>query len=147
MWLSSVVLPAPRKPDRTVTGSRPPAGAGWWSLLLPILACALCPACVTTYAKVFAVLGVGFGLSETQHVALLVVALAGSLGVSAWRTVRTGRRWPLSVAVVGATAVVIGHAVPSAHLLEWVGVAILLAGGLTEHFRLRRQVRLAAVTA
>jgi hypothetical protein len=87
MWLSSVVLPAPRKPDNTVTGSR----------------------------------------------------------VSAWRTVRTGRRWPLSVAVVGATAVAIGHAVPSAHLLEWVGVAILLAGGLTEHFRLRRQVRLAAV--
>ncbi|MBP8808912.1 MAG: hypothetical protein KBG48_15080 [Kofleriaceae bacterium] len=131
--------------DCTAHRARPPAGAGWWSLLLPILACALCPACVTTYAKLFAVLGVGFGLSETQHVALLVVALAGSLGVSAWRTVRTGRRWPLSVAVVGATAVAIGHAVPSAHLLEWVGVAILLAGGLTEHFRLRRQVRLAAV--
>lgn len=118
---------------------RPSQGeAGLWSSLLPVLACAVCPACLTTYAKLFSVVGVGFGLSELQHLVLLVFAISASVGVSAWRSWRTGRSWPIAVALTGSALVVTGHLVGHLHAVEWAGVLVLLVGGLTEHFRLRR---------
>jgi hypothetical protein len=113
--------------------------AGLWSVILPILACAVCPACLTTYAKLFSVLGVGFGLSETHHLVLLVVAISASIGVSAWRSWRTWRIWPIAVALTGSALVATGHLAEDLHMLEWAGILTLLTGGLTEHFRLRRR--------
>lgn len=110
--------------------------AGMWSAILPVLACAVCPACLTTYAKLFSVLGVGFGLSEFHHLVLLVVAISASIGVSAWRTRRV---WPIAIALTGSALVATGHLAGDLHAVEWAGVLLLLVGGLTEHFRLRRQ--------
>jgi len=109
------------------------------SAVLPVLACAFCPACLTTYAKLFSVLGVGFGLSELHHLVLLVTALAASLGVSAWRSIRTRRVWPVAVALTGSSLLAVGHLVGDLHAVEWVGVCVLLVGAITEHFRLRRR--------
>ena len=119
--------------------SSAPSQAGAWSALLPVLACAVCPACLTTYAKLFSVLGVGFGLSEITHLFLLVVAISASIGVSAWRSWRTRRVWPIATALTGSLLVLIGHVAGDLHVVEWAGVLTLLAGGLTEHFRLRRR--------
>jgi hypothetical protein len=116
-----------------------PAKAGVWSVVLPVLACAICPACLTTYAKLFSVVGVGFGLSELHHLVLLVVAISASIGVSAWRSWRTRRVWPIAVALTGSALVATGHVAGDLHFVEWAGVLLLLVGGLTEHFRLRRQ--------
>jgi hypothetical protein len=113
------------------------SNSGFWASLFPVLACALCPACLTTYAKLFSVFGVSFGLSELQHLILLVVAIAASLTVSGWRSWRMRRAWPVAVAAVGAGLVVTGHLAGELHFVEWAGVLVLLAGGLTEHFRLR----------
>jgi hypothetical protein len=115
-----------------------------WASLLPVLACAICPACLTTYAKILAVFGVGFGLSELEHLVLLVVAVGTSVAVSAWRTVRSGRAWPLVFALSGSALVVLGHVVGDLHVVEWTGVLVMLAGGLGEHFRLVRAARTAA---
>lgn len=115
-----------------------------WSTLLPVFACAVCPACMTTYAKILAVFGVGFGLSELQHLLLLVVAISASLAVSAWRSFRTGRAWPVVFALAGSALVAVGHMYGDLHAAEWAGVLVLLAGGLSEHFRLRARTRLAA---
>ena len=112
-----------------------------WSSLLPVLACAVCPACVTTYAKVLSLVGLGFGLTETQHLILLVLALSASLSISAWRSWRSRRWWPITMAVLGSTLVAIGHIQGDLHALEWMGVVVLLLGGLGEHFRLRRSTR------
>ncbi|MBC7170846.1 MAG: hypothetical protein H5U40_00375 [Polyangiaceae bacterium] len=112
---------------------------GLWAAVLPVLACAVCPACLTTYAKLFSVLGVGFGLSEFHHLVLLVVAISASIGVSAWRSWGTRRVWPISVALTGSALVATGHLAGDLHAVEWAGVLTLLAGGLTEHFRLRRR--------
>lgn len=90
------------------------------------------------YAKLLSVVGIGFGLSELQHSLLLAFAVAVSVAVSAWRTARTGRAWPLVVALLGTSLVVIGHLAGELHALEWLGVMVLLAGGLAEQFRLRR---------
>ena len=119
-------------------------GSGLWASLLPVLACAVCPACLTTYAKILAVFGVGFGLSELEHLVLLVLAVGTSVAVSAWRTVRSGRAWPLVFALSGSALVVLGHVVGDLHVVEWTGVLVMLAGGLGEHFRLVRAARTAA---
>lgn len=118
--------------------AKPPANVGVWSALLPVLACAICPACLTTYAKLFSVLGVGFGLSDFHHLVLLAVAITSSIGLSAWRSWRSRRAWPITVALTGSLLVAIGHFAGDLHFVEWAGVLVLLAGGLSEHFRLRR---------
>lgn len=68
---------------------------------------------------------------------LLAVAIVGSLAVSAWRSWRTRRSWPIATAVLGSVLLAVGHAAGELHAVEWAGVLVLLAGGLTEHFRLR----------
>ncbi len=115
--------------------------SGLWSAIVPVLACAVCPACLTMYAKLLSVAGVGFQLSEGQHLAILVVAIASSVGMSAWRGWRTKRSWPISVALAGSALVMVGHLIENLHTFEWAGMAILLAGGLTEHFRFKRLQR------
>jgi hypothetical protein len=117
--------------------SPPKPSAGAWSVLLPIIACAVCPACLATYAKLFSVFGVGFGLSDSQHLLLLTVAVLVSLGVSSFRSWRSKRWWPIATAGFGAALIVAGHVAGDLHQLEWAGVAVLLVGGLREHFRLR----------
>lgn len=115
-------------------------GAGAWSALLPILACALCPACLATYAKLLSLVGVSLGVDETLHQLLMVVALGVSVGVSGWRSWRTGRAWPVLIAAGGSALVAGGHLLGDLHALEWAGVLVLLAGGFSEHRRLRRRV-------
>ena len=48
---------------------------GLWASLLPALACAVCPACLSTYAKIFSTAGTGFGLSDDAHGLILAIAV------------------------------------------------------------------------
>jgi hypothetical protein len=109
-----------------------------WSAVAPALACAVCPACLATYGKVLSALGVGVGVTERQHEVLLVVAVALSLAVSAWRTWRTRRPWPVTVATLGAGLVLSGHWA-DIHAIEWAGIVVLVVGGITEQVKLRRR--------
>jgi hypothetical protein len=114
-----------------------PPGASWWSTLLPALACAVCPACLSTYAKLLSVAGVGFGLSELEHQLLMLGAISASLAISVWRSYRARRVWPFAVALLGATLVLSGHLLGEWAWLEVSGVLLMLSGALVEHFRLR----------
>ena len=125
------------KAHRASTTKSAPGNSGAWAAIVPVLACAVCPACLTTYAKLFSVLGVGFGLSELAHLVLLVIALSLSIGVSTWRSLRTRRIWPMGIALTGSALVATGHFAGDLHVVEWAGVLLLLVGGLSEHFRLR----------
>jgi len=116
------------------------AKAGWVASMLPLLACAVCPACLSAYAKVFSAFGVGLFLSETQHAIIMAVAVSSSILVSAWRSVRSGRRWPLAVSLTGSVLIVSGHLLEVTPL-EWFGVLVLLVGGLVEMPLLRRLFR------
>ncbi|MCA2981105.1 MAG: hypothetical protein INH41_06685 [Myxococcaceae bacterium] len=118
----------------------PSAASGWVASVLPVLACAVCPACLSAYAKLLSALGVGLVLTEAQHAVIMTVAVASSVAVSGWRTVRTRRRWPLLVSLGGASLVVAGHLLEHG-VMEWAGVLVLLAGGLAEMPLLRRLVR------
>lgn len=108
--------------------------------MLPLLACAVCPACLSAYAKVLSAFGVGLFLSETQHAIIMAVAVTSSILVSAWRSVRSGRRWPLAVSLSGSVLIVLGHLLELA-AVEWLGVVVLLVGGLVEMPLLRKLVR------
>jgi hypothetical protein len=114
----------------------PKSKLGGWSVILPLLACAICPACLATYAKLLSILGVSVGMTESQHLLVLATAVLVSIVVSALRSWRSKRWWPLAFALSGASLIVIGHAVHSLHALEWAGVLVLLLGGLREHFKL-----------
>lgn len=119
--------------------STPAAGSRWGAALLPVLACAVCPACLTTYAKVLSVFGVSLGFDAAIHQRLLVAALATSIAISGWRSWKQRRVWPLAVAVVGTALVAAGHGLGELHALEWGGMLILLGGAWAEHYRLRRR--------
>jgi hypothetical protein len=92
------------------------------------------------YAKLLSVAGVGLGISEAQHHLLLAVAVSASVAISAWRSFRTRRAWPVATAALGAGLILVAHLAGDLHVAEWAGVFVLLAGGLVEQFRLRRPV-------
>jgi hypothetical protein len=98
----------------------------------------VCPACLATYTKLFSLVGVGFGIDEREHAALLIVAVSVSVSVSAWRSYRSQRGWPLVVALAGAALILAGHLFGDLHVIEWAGVGVLLIGSLSEQRRLRR---------
>jgi hypothetical protein len=114
------------------------SGSGLWASLLPALVCAVCPACLTAYAKILSTLGIGFGLNEAQHLGLLAATVALSVSLSAWRSWQTRRPWPVAIALVGACLLLSGHFAGDLQALEWTGAAVLLAGGLVEQSRTRR---------
>ncbi|NVI96601.1 MerC domain-containing protein [Myxococcus sp. AM009] len=112
---------------------------GRWSMLVPLLACALCPTCLAAYAQVLSFLGVGLSLTESAHQVMLVVAVTVSLAVSGWRSRRLRRVGPLLVTAAGCSLLVLGHALEEDPVLTWSGVVVLLAGGLWER-RVWRQL-------
>jgi len=119
---------------------RPPqAGRAWsWAQLGPILACAVCPACLSTYAKVLSAFGVGVFLTEGQHHVLLAVAVGLSLAVAVVRYGRTRVLGPLVLTVGGCLVLVASHAVHALSFAVWIALFMMLTGGLWEHRLVRR---------
>lgn len=117
---------------------------GRGAAILPILACAVCPGCVATYAKVLSVLGVGVALSETQHLWLLLACVVPSIGFALYEA-RTSRRYaPAILTCTGSAVLVLVHLFAEQvglGRLSWVGVALLLAGaGWGSRARLERRI-------
>lgn len=110
------------------------SSAGAWSSILPLVACAFCPVCLSTYAKLGSALGAGAALGEGVHTALLGFALALSLGVSAWRWWVTRRTGPLVLTLFGVSVLGAGH-VAETVVLEWTGIAAMIASGLWERMQ------------
>lgn len=115
--------------DHAPRGSAP---SSFLASLAPALACAFCPACLSTYAKVLAAAGVGVVFTERQHTLLLAAALTLSVVSGAWSTARARRAGPLAVAAAGSCLIAAGHLLSDASWLEWTGVAALIVGGFVE---------------
>jgi len=112
-----------------------------WSALLPVLACALCPACVSMYSSLLATVGLGLVMTETQHHALLAVAVLAALGFSAWRASRTGSWRFVLVTAAGCALLVAAHLFGEIAILTWTGIATLLLGGWLERRSRRARAR------
>lgn len=82
---------------------------------MPALACLVCPACLTTYAKALGTVGLGVVMSEAQHVAFLVIAVLVALGSSVHSLRLTRHLGPFVATAAGCTVLVAEHAVGGSH--------------------------------
>lgn len=119
---------------RPVPASREAPSAGGVREILaqvgPALACAVCPACLATYAKAFSVVGFSAWLSETQHLAFLSVAIVFSI-VFGIRRARKLRRWgPFGFTSLGCALLVVAHVYDDARWPTWFGLLALFVGGV-----------------
>jgi hypothetical protein len=103
------------------------------------------------YARIFATAGVGFALSERQHLVLLLVAVSGSLATNGYRAWRSGRALPLVVGIAGCVLIAGGHFAGDGVWFERGGMLMLLIGEFVEyrasrHARFNRALRRAVPT-
>jgi hypothetical protein len=121
----------------------PAAPASLWLRIgavgLPILKCAVCPACLSIFGSVFAGARFGFVQTEPWHELLIFVALIADFAVLGASFRHHRRRTPLWLCAAGALLVVLGHLF--AESLELLGFALLLAAGISNLILLRRHHR------
>lgn len=103
---------------------------GFVGQVLPALACAVCPACLATYAKALSVAGVSAWLSERQHLGFLTVAVAFSLVFGVRRARKLGRWEPFGFTVLGCALLVLAHVYDDAPWPTWAGLVALFVGGV-----------------
>jgi LPXTG-motif cell wall-anchored protein len=109
-------------------------------VLIPAIACALCPACLAVWAPLLATLGIGVVLSEGQHRTLLVLAVALSIGLAAIRVHRGGPWAPFSMTATGGAILLVSHWLQESGWLSLLGVLFLVGGSLFAR-RSNRRVR------
>jgi uncharacterized membrane protein (UPF0136 family) len=100
---------------------------GWLAGIVPILACALCPVCLSAYATILSVFGVGFAISEGQHAILLIVAVVAALASGAWRARVTRRFGPLGLTALGCLLLIFADVLHENRPLSLFGIALLIA--------------------
>ncbi|MRG96792.1 MerC domain-containing protein [Polyangium spumosum] len=101
--------------------------------MLPVLACAVCPTCLGAWAQALSALGVGFVITEAQHLALLVVAVSVTLFVSIRRHARSRRKGPLALSLAGSVGLVASHLLGEIEALAWASIVILVAASIWQH--------------
>ncbi|TKC99024.1 MerC family mercury resistance protein [Polyangium fumosum] len=117
------------------------------SVVLPVLACAVCPTCLGAWAQALSALGVGFVVTEAQHHALLVVAVAVTLMVSVRRYARTHRKGPLALSLAGSVGLVASHLLGEIEALAWASIGVLVAASIWQHRASPSHARLAKQAA
>ena len=122
--------------------ARPPASrTGRWGFLagiVPILACALCPVCLSAYATILSAFGVGFALTEGQHAILLFVAVAAALLAGGFRARMTRRFGPLGLTAVGCVLLIFADVLHENRALSLVGIALLVASMIWDRWAARQ---------
>jgi hypothetical protein len=101
-----------------------------FAVALSVLTCATCPFCVTAYAGLASMLGVGFAIGSEAHGALVLVSVAATLAVIAWGKRRTQSWMPLLGAVFGAVLVICSELELGGAAIEYGGFALLMLGSL-----------------
>ena len=121
------------------------AGSERTSLLgsiLPILACALCPACIGVWAQVLSAVGMGIVVTEAQHHVLLAVAIGVTSCMSVYRYVRTRLVGPFVLTIAGCLSLGGSHLFAEEnHILSWLSIAIILCASLWQRRAERRVSR------
>jgi hypothetical protein len=98
------------------------------AVALPILKCAVCPACLGVLGSLFAGARIGLMGDERFHGALILVALIADLIILRASVRHHARGGPLWLCVVGASCAIAGHL--SWEPVEYAGFLLLLASGL-----------------
>jgi len=110
-----------------------------WSFILPVLKCALCPACLSLFGGLFAGARLGFLEIERFHGGLIAVALVADLFILRAAMKHHQSRWPLILCVSGGVIALAGHLI--AEPLEYVGFVLLFTAAVQNVILLRRHRR------
>ena len=105
------------------------------SLILPILKCAVCPACLSLWGTMFASARLGVFEDERAHALALLSAVIVDFAILAASMRHHGSRRPLVVCAVGAVLALGGHVAGEA--VEFAGLAVLVGAGVSNFFLLR----------
>lgn len=106
------------------------------ALVLPVLKCAVCPACLSVWGSLLAGARLGLLKDERVHGALIVVALVVDFVILGASMRHHARRGPLWLCVVGAVMALLGHF--AWEPIEYGGFAVLFATGIWNFVLLRR---------
>ncbi|MDC3957710.1 MerC family mercury resistance protein [Polyangium jinanense] len=107
-----------------------PGRSSLLGVVVPVLACAVCPTCLGAWAQALSAVGVGFVVTETQHVVLLVAAVVITLVVSVRRYARSRRTGPLALSLAGSAGLVASHVLGEIQVLAWASIAVLIAASI-----------------
>lgn len=110
-----------------------------WSVVLPIIKCAVCPACLSLFGGLFAGARIGLLEVERYHVPIILVALVLDFLIlrAAWK--HHGSRWPLLFCLIGGVLALGGHFVWEP--LELTGFLLLMIAAIHNVVLLRRHHR------
>jgi hypothetical protein len=106
------------------------------AVALPVLKCAVCPACLGLVGSLLAGARMGFLEDERVHGAVLLVALAADVAILGASLRHHGRRGPLVLCALGALLALGGHL--ASGFVEYAGFALLFAAGIWNLRLLRR---------
>lgn len=99
--------------------------------MLPIFACALCPAHVGIWAQGMSIVGIGVVITETQHHVMLAVAIVAALLVCLVRFVRTRIVGPFVLTIIGCACLAGSDIfVEEKHLAPWLSIVVILGASL-----------------
>jgi hypothetical protein len=102
------------------------------TVLLPLVVCAFCPACLTLWAPLLASLGLGLALPEVVHPTGIAVAVLVALAPAALRA-RRAKVWrPLLFVAAGAGLLVATHVLGRGRIIELQGALCLVLGSVLE---------------
>ena len=107
-----------------------PGRSSFLGVVLPVLACAVCPTCLGAWAQALSAVGVGFVMTETEHLVLLITAVVITLAVSGRRYARSRRAGPLLLSLAGAAGLVASHALGEIQVLAWSSIGVLVAASI-----------------
>ena len=109
------------------------------AVALPVLKCAVCPACLGLIGSVLAGARMGFLEDERVHAAVIVVAVVADVAILGASLRHHGRLGPLVLCGIGALLALGGHF--AGEVVEYAGFALLFATGIWNLLLLRRHHR------
>jgi len=109
------------------------------AIVLPILKCAVCPACLGIFGSILAGARIGFLEDERIHGAIILFALIADFGILGASIRHHGRRGPIGLCIAGAMLALLGHF--AWEPIEYAGFAFLFAAGIWNLVLLRRHHR------
>lgn len=117
--------------------SEPRRAVQFWSFALPVLKCAVCPACLSLFGGVFAGARLGFVGSEGFHGSVLAVALVADFFILGAAMRHHQSRGPMILCLSGGVLALAGHLI--APSLEFVGFGLMMLAAAYNLFLLRRR--------
>ena len=119
------------------TEQNAPGRSPWWrtfivvpAAILPLLPSASCPVCLAAYAGVLSSFGLGFLFRDPVQRSLIIVFLSISVASVGWATRRHRNIGPITTAVSGSFAIVIGRVLGSVPWLVYFGVPCVVVAAV-----------------